>query len=1027
MRLLDALFNRRLLAMAIGLLIVAGLSAIQNLPRQEDPRIINRNATVLTHYPGADPARVEALVSKPLEDALRTIAEIGVLESTSRQGISIISIELVDEVTDVTPLWSRIRDRLADAEIRLPADSDRPTLIDDRGYAFTMVTALRWTLDTPPNLLILGRYAHQLGDRFRSLPGTDYTDVFGAGQEVVEVLVDPLETAALGLSVDQVAAALAAADARQTAGDIITGTTRQTLELAGTFGSLDQLRDVAVTTRDGQAVRVGELAGIRRGLADPPSQLATLDNRTVVMVGARMAGGQRVDRWVERASLMVGEFNQSLPLGVEAEIIFEQAGYTSDRLSQVVNSLLAGLLIVVGILFLTLGWRGAITVGLAIPATALLALALFPLVGLQIHQMSVTGLIVALGLMVDNAIVVTNALRERLRLGDEVRTAAAGVLRRLAAPLFASTVTTILAFMPIVLLPGAAGEFVGPLALAVILALISSYVVALMLIPALAPLLLRGGGGAAAGPVRANVLGNGFRRLIVPALKRPGLTLVAACSLPLIGMGLLPTVPVSFFPPADRDQFQLELRLPASASIAETARMAAAATDLIEQVDGVRHVWFVMGSNAPMVYYNQLPTDDSNPAFAHGIVDTDSLEATSRIIPALQQTLDAALPGAQIVVRKYEQGPPFQAPLELRVYGSDLETLARLGEEIALRMHQLPQVTHARSLVQRDVTKVVASLDREVLQEQGLAPDAVAGQLAAALSGRQGGFLLEQTEQLPVLVRYPQGRRDGNDGIAEALLSGASTGDGIPLGSVAGLRTEPAWGSVQRRGGERVQVIRAYLQADALPADAMSRLEQVLEQELELPAGYRLETGGEASERGEAVGRLLGSVLLLVILMVATVTTIFNSFRRAAIVFAAGAQAMGLGLLALVLSGHTFGFVIIIGIMGLVGVAINATIIMISALDQDADARTGDPDAMARVVTGTTCRHISSTTITTVGGLIPLMLTAGDFWPPFAQTVGGGLLLATVIAFFATPAAYRLLLTRRHPAPDTSKTGVLLQ
>ena len=1017
MKPVQLLFNRRLVAMVIGLVIVAGMTAIETLPRQEDPRFIGRNATVLTPYPGAEPSRVEALVTKPLEDAIRTIAEVETLQSTSRQGLSVVSIELADDVTDVAPIWSRIRDRIADTQAALPAGSQRPLLVDDRSYAFTAVVAIGWTLNTPANPLILGRYADLLEDRFRSLPGTDYTNRFGASREVVEVVLDPPSVAGLGLSPDTIARGLEAADARRGGGELTGGSMRGSVELAGDFESLDRLRDVGITTRQGQTVRLADISELRRGLLEPAEQYAMLDGGTVVMVGARMGAGQRVDRWMERARAMLDDFEDSLPAGLEATLVFEQAGYTSERLNQVVGSLFAGLAIVVALLFLTLGWRGAITVGLAIPATALLTLALFPLAGLEIHQMSVTGIIVALGLMVDNAIVVTNALRQRLADGNSLFAATSMTLRRLAIPLLASTLTTILAFMPIVLLPGGAGEFVGPLAMAVIVALASSYLVALLLVPALTQLFPQP-------TVRENGqswVADAFRRLIGAGLKVPAVTLAAAFSLPVIGIAMMPTIPVAFFPPADRDQFHLELRLNATADIHQTRAAAERAAAVIREFEGVRHTWFVVGSNAPMVYYNQIPTDDGNPAFAHGIVDTESQAATKRIVPELQRRLDAALPDAQIIVRKYEQGPPFEAPLELRVYGNELTTLADLGDRIALLMRQLPQVTHVRSLVTQDATKLVAALDEELLRESGLDPALVSAQLGAALSGLDGGFLLEETEQLPVQVRYPAAWRDHGEALGDLLLMGTAGGDGIPLASVATLGMEPAWSSIQRRNGERVQVIRGYLEADTLPAIAMAELERLLEDALILPPGYRLETGGEAAERDEAVTRLLGSVLMLVTLMIAVVTLTFNSFRRAAIVFAAGAQALGMGLLALYLTGHAFGFVIIVGVMGLVGVAINATIILIAALDENPRARAGDPDAMAAVITGTTSRHILSTTITTVGGLSPLMFVAGDFWPPFAQTVGGGLLLATVIAFMATPAAYRLLVARptvRGRVPD---------
>ena len=986
---IEWLFNRRLLALTLGLLVVAGLSAINTLPRAEDPHLVARMATVLAPFPGATPEQIEALVARPIEDELRTIAEIKVLESTSRPGIAVISLELEDSVTQVVPIWSRVRDKLSDIAPSLPSGVQTPELLDDRGYAFSLVAALRWTQDTPPNAQLMERYAERLEDQFRRVAGTEYTHRFGVAGEQVDVLVDPLELNALGLSVGQLASAIDASDGRRTAGQVITQQNRLTVGMSGEFDALDRLRDVSITTRQGQSVRLGEIAELRRGVQDPPAAVALLNGERAVFIGARMAPGQRIDAWVERAQ---------------------------QRLGDVALSLLMGLVLVVAILFLSMGWRSALTVGLAIPATALLTLAFFRPLGMEIHQMSITGIIVALGLMVDNAIVMTNALRERFLKGDSVLAATRDTLRHLAVPLLASTLTTILAFMPIVLMPGPAGEFVGPLAMAVMVALVSSYLVSLLLVPALSPLLLAKVADSDRVP-RDNAIKRAFRGTVASALRHPVAAMVMTLCVPLGGMALMPTLDVAFFPPADRDQFHIEVRLPAASSMANTQALAQDVERQVREVPGVVRVSAFIGESAPMMYYNVLTQEDNNPAFVHLIVDTTSLDVTNREVPGLQQALDQHFPQAQIVVRKYEQGPPFKAPIELRVYGDDLEVLSQLGQELAGLMHPLPQVTHVRAGMQRDLPRLTLQVDQAALGDVGLTYQNLADQVSAALSGQPAGQVLEDTQQLPVRVRYAAEWRSDAQQLAALRLISDQASEGLPLAAVADTALTPAWSVITRRNAERVQLVQGFLVADALPAVSMAQLDAKLQAAqadgtLVLPPGYRIETGGEAAERDEAVGQLLASVVLLVIAMVATVVLAFNSFRRAAIVFIAGAQATGMGIVALLLSGHAFGFVIIVGIMGLVGVAINAAIILMAALDDDPAARQGDLSAMLAVISGPTSRHIVSTTITTFAGLIPLMLAAGGLWPPFAQTVGFGLLLATLVSFFFTPALYRLWVAR---------------
>ncbi|TDT44250.1 multidrug efflux pump subunit AcrB [Halospina denitrificans] len=1000
------LFNRRLLIMVVGLLIVSGLAAIETLPRLEDPRIVARNARVLTVYPGADPQQVEALVSRILEDEIRTLPEVKVVSSTSREGISSIAIELQDSVTRVEPVWSRVRDRISEARSDLPDEVSRPRLIDDRFYAFSMVIALTRT-DEGSSHNVLARYADRLEERYRAMPGTDYTNQFGRAEEVIQLDVEPAELAQMGLSAADLARRVQGADARRPAGVLDNGGSRRAVEIAGAFGDLERVRDVTIRIGNGQRVRVGDIAEVRRSVADPPDQRALLNGEETILLGVRMAGGGRIDAWSEQARQVLEEFEATMPRDLDARVVFDQSGYTQQRLESVVGNLLLGLVIVVSLLFLTLGWRGALAVGVAIPATMLLVMSLFRIVGVNVHQISITGIIVAIGLIVDNAIVITNALRERLGMGESHVEAVRHTLRHFAAPLLASTLTTILAFMPIVLMPGSAGEFVGPLAIAVILALISSYLVAMLMIPAISPLML-----TRPTPSRTPGPGRVIRRLqslVSLALRRPVTAILLTVLLPILGAGLLPTMPISFFPAADRDQFQVQVRLPPGASVERTHEVARTMTRVIRADDDVENVWFVAGNNAPMVYYNLIPRDDNNPAFAQAIVDTRSASVTTSVIERLQDRLDREFPGAQTIVRRYEQGPPVAAPLELRLYGPDLPVLADLGNRIAALMHGLPEVTHVQTLVARDRPKLRLEPDQEEIAALGLSGEQVAGQLDALVSGRQGGFMLEETEQMPVQIRYPESWRQDPGTLAGALIQGDTGVGGVPVGAIASQALIPSWRSIRRRQGERVQVIRGYLEVGELAPDVMRNLDATLEEELSLPPGYRLETGGEAEERNEAVTRLLSFVAILILLMFATVALTFNSFRRAFIVFFSGAQAFGLGLLALAITGQAFGFIIIVGIMGLVGVAINATIIMLAALDEDDQARSGSIGAMVDVITGPTFRHIGSTTLTTFGGLIPLMIAGGTLWPPFAQTFGFGLLLATVIALVVTPAAYRLL------------------
>lgn len=470
--------NTRLLVLAVALLIVSGLSAINTLPRAEDPVIHNRHASVITHFPGATAERVEALITEKIETSLRQLDEVKLLSSVSRPGISVVSVELKDEINSSETVWSRARDKLADAQPLLPQGASVPELDDDHGYAFTVITALTWQGPTEPDLLTLRRYAIELGNRLRVLSGTEFVDLYGLPDEEILVTMDPNVTSALGRSAISLSNAISNADAKNSAGELVNGANRFTLEVSDSLDSLDRVRRVPVAIdENGHLIRLEDIAEVERTQASPPAELAVVAGKPAILVAARMQPTLRVDQWTEQVKGLLDSYQHELPSNVKVNLIFEQQSYTETRLSDLNESLLLGFSIILVVLLLTLGVRSAIIVALSLPLTSLVTLTMMKFTGLPINQMSVTGLIVALGIMVDNAIVMVDTIQHYRQQGVNKLNAAIKAVNHLWIPLLGSTLTTVLAFTPIVLMPGPAGEFVGAIAITVCFSLIGSYLI----------------------------------------------------------------------------------------------------------------------------------------------------------------------------------------------------------------------------------------------------------------------------------------------------------------------------------------------------------------------------------------------------------------------------------------------------------------------------------------------------------------------------------------------------------------------
>lgn len=1044
--------NSRYFVLAVALIISAGVASVLTIGRQEDPTITNLFATVVTPYPGATPARVEALVTEKIEEELREIEEIDEISSVSRTGFSVISIQLSEFIDDaaIERTWSEIRDALSAAEINFPRGTGKSNFDNDRTGAYTTLSAItaREGVEVSPG--ILKRYAEQLQDRMRAVSGTELVRLFGEQQEEVLVSVDPDRLVSLGLTVDGVAKAIAAADSKVEAGRVRGRSSDYLVEIGGEIDSLERVRRIPLVTADtGLVTRVGDVAQVSRGVQDPPASIAITDGVPGVIVASKMQPDLQVDVWSESTEAAIADFEASLPGGIKHTLLFNQAQYTVDRLTDLGVNLLIGVTLVIAVMLVTLGWRAALVVAAVLPLTSLLSIAVLQRLDIPIHQMSVTGLIVALGLLVDAAIVMTDEIRRRMIDGMQRVDAIAVSVKRLAAPLLASTVTTVLAFMPMAILPGPAGDFVGSIAISVIVMLLASLLLALTLTPALAGFILpdTDDGKTLAwwqGGVNADVVQNFFIRSLDWALENRKLAIAAALTLPLMGFVAFPTLTAQFFPGVDRDQFYVQIRLPEGAALSETQSVADRADDLLRGENGIRHVHWFIGESAPAFYYNMIQNQDGVPSFAEALVTTASKAATESLVPKMQLAFDKALPSAQVLVRDLTQGPPVAAPVELRLVGPELQILRELGEDLRKRISDHPAVTHTKASLMGGAPKYVFDLDEDRVQRTGLSLGSIAAQLQSSIEGTLGGSLLEGSEELPVRVRVQNDARSSVDKIRNLNIIATPTAQveqesgwsGVPITALGVGRLTPSDSSIARRNGERVNTVQAYLQLGILPEEVLKNLQDELAvNPLALPQGYRLEYGGDSDARSDVIKNLVAPMGLVVTLLIAAIVLTFNSFRFSLVALTVALLSMGLSILALAIFRYPFGIQAVIGVIGSIGVSINAAIIIMTALQKNDAAMHNDRRAIRDVVSASG-RHIISTTVTTFGGFLPLILAGGGFWPPFAMAIAGGVLLSTVISFYFVPPVFSLIVGQRkhrmehtmeHRGPVTDAGNAVLE
>ena len=1034
--------NPRLTLLTVCLILVSGLSSWFVLPRMEDPQLVKRGAIVNTIYPGADPTRVESLVTEKIEETLEEIEQIKEIRSSSREGISTLTIELRDDVLDSTPVWSRIRDRLSDIEPLLPQGALKPDFDELEFKAFAMLVALKWTQEDPVNYAILNRLALQLKDRLQSIGGTMKVEVHGDPSEEIVVRLNSNRLAALNLTVQTVSDQIRRSDAKVSAGQLRGPEEELLLGVSGELNSLQQIEQIPITHQAGEGfTRLGDIATVQKTAVEPPDGIAIIDGHRSVVLGAYVRSNSRIDLWSAEVNRALDEYESLLPRGISMDRIFDQNEYVATRLTTLIGNLLLGATAVFAVIFLLMGWRSALVISTALPLSALMVLTGMRLLNVPVHQMSVTGLIIALGLLIDNAIVIVDETSKALREGLSPAAAVSRSVRLLALPLLGSTITTALTFAPIALMPGPAGEFVGAIAINVILAIFSSLFLAMTIIPAITATVASMTGGLtevnhSEGSNRAPKrrwwqsglssvgLNQIYCRLLDVIYSRPAVGVLIGIAAPIAGFVVATQLSEQFFPPSDRDQIHIELELSPQSSIAATMETTRQIRDELLRDPDVQQVDWFIGESAPAFYYNLIPKRASVSQYAQALVKLTTFENQPEIIHRLQSKLDQQFAHARVLVRQLEQGPPFDAPVEVRLFGPDLIRLQELGQQLRGILVGTPGVIHTRCELDEVLPRIRMSVKDERARAAGLSLTEIASQVNSLTEGVIGGSVIEGTEELPVRVRLDRtdsqtlaqlasleilnqtgtANSDGNGPISRTAFRG------IPVSALARFELEPEYGAINHLHSRRMNEIQVYIPAGVLPSSVLSTFQERLDRsDFQIPAGYQLRYGGESAKRDEAVGNLIASVGILMVMMIATLVLSFGSFRIAAIIGFVGMLSAGLGMGSLWIFGYPFGFTAIIGTMGLLGVAINDTIVVLAAIKNDEAARLGNRLAMRNVVNHST-RHIVSTSLTTIAGFTPLIIGGGGFWPPTAVAIAGGVAGATLLALILAPSCYLLLM-----------------
>jgi multidrug efflux pump subunit AcrB len=995
----------RLTLTAIVLVLFAGTYTYLRQPSQEDPEIIIRTAVVTVAFPGMSASRVEQLLIKPVEEAVKQIPEADTVRSSAQTGLATVKVELLPTVINTRPVWDNLRNKMADLAPSLPAGTVGPLVNDD--YGRVAVTTLALT-GADFSMAELRAQARWLRDRLSTLSLISRIDLFGVQDERIWLTFDRTRLSQLGLSSTQVLNAIAEQNQILPAGSLITEDgMRYSLEPSGDFRGVDAIGDVPVRTPSGAVVYVRDIVKVERGYVDPPRKPVLFNGQPAVVLALSMVPNVPIKDFGVETTAALDNLRQDLPLGMNLSVVTDQPPIVASAVAEATSNLGQTLLTVLAVVMLFLGVRAGAIVGTIVPLSIFLALVGMLLWDIPLHRISIAAIIIALGLLVDNGVVIAEDIKKRIDGGAERVAAALAATRTLAIPLLTSSLTTILAFLPLLLAPDAAGEFLRALAQVIILTLLASWLLSCTVTPLLCVWFLPSGRQETQSSDITQRFTVSYGHWLGWLLGHSYSVVAGAIVLFAISIAALGRVPTGLLPPSERAQFVVRVELPAGANEAETLRvterLAQFVADESANPDVASSVFYV-GAGGPRFFLALSPVDPA-PHVAFGVINTRDSSSVAAVRARIEEFLAAQIPEGRGWTELLFLGQEPPGTLEIRLSGQDIDTLYQTGKRIEDLLATVPGTKDLRTDWANPVLQIDVLIDQERTRRAGLSPAATARALEANFDGTQVTDYREGDRIIPIVLRAREADRATLDDLADVTIAN-DQGQPIPLLQVATLAGELKPYIIHRYNLDRTITISG-INPDLTAQQLLDRVKPLLNS-LDLPAGYRWAAGGEVEATQKANGALFLYMPHCLVAIVVLLIWQFNSFRRMAIIILTIPLVVIGASLGLNLSGAKLDFNAMLGLLALAGIIVNNAIVLIERIDEER-LTTAHLASAVTMAAQARFRPIVMTTLTTIVGLVPLYLLGGELWRGMTVVMMFGLGIGTILTLVVVPILYLML------------------
>jgi multidrug efflux pump subunit AcrB len=1000
---------RKSILMVLALLLINGVFAYLTLPAQENPTITIRKAIVTTSYPGMAPERVEQLITRAIEKEIRKIPEVEKLTSTSMTGQSVIHIEIYDRYFNLDNIWQDLRNKVKQAQLNLPEGTSPPFVNDSFGDVSVVTLAL--TADGF-DLGEMYDISKHIRDNLYSVAGTKKVDIIGVQAERIYLEVKTAKLAQLGISPRSIISELQNQNIISPGGQIDTGLRSIVVEPTGNFSSLEEIGNthIRITGTD-DTIALKDIVSLRRGFIDPPDKPAYFNGEPAIMFGVSMLQKYNLLEYAPRVKNMVTNIENTLPIGYKINIATYQADQVQKSIEGVSINVIQTLVIVLLVVIYFLGLRTGLIVGSIVPFVMLTTLAIMKFSGMTLEKMSLATLIIALGLLVDNGIVIAEDFKRRIEQGIDRFDAMCQGGKELAMPLLSSSVTTILFFLPLMLAEHVAGEFTRSVSLVILITLMTSWVLALCVTPTLCYFFIKADNKESAATDKPTENSTKFYQIYekflhwVLAHKTIFMTLmVVTLIVSLSGFGLLKK---QFFPDSDRTQVMMYIDLPNGTSARETNRQMQEVFTWLDNKTSfpeISNYSGYSGFNGPRFVLTLNPED---PANNKGFVVINVKDETqiNTFVNKLHNGIIENFPNVSGRVKRMFAGPSDSSTISIQVKGPDKDILYEKAKEIMSVLQAVPHTKNVRTDWENRIVKMQVKIDQHRARRAGVTSSDVATALQGYFSGANITEYRDGDDIIPVVFRAEEEERFNLDRLRTVSIFSNQTGSSVPLFQVADFIPVNQYAKIQRENMFTTITIEAsntQMTAEDLKGVIDGDIQALKK---DLPVNHLIEYDGVIVQSKEAQQALGASMPMVIGLVLILLVMQFNSFRRASIIVLTIPLSLIGAVVGLLVMNAPFGFMVTLGIYSLAGIIINNAIVLIDRIE--IERATGQSDYQAIVNSCLTrLRPITMTTVTTIMGLLPLLIDPMSMFYGMATVLAFGLGVGTILTLAVVPVLY---------------------